>query len=163
MCNALHSFAMPITDLDTEARQELILDIASREYSTTALCDMWQCTKEDLQAFVANNRMSLELARQEMEQGEEESTSDPTPTHLDELWISKKFERLYKLQRVADLAYAAIEAGSYGDSTLLREFRSYLTLAANELGQLLHRGSGEAADGDTVTYEFKGIDLDALR
>jgi len=164
MGNALCSFTMAIDNLDEEAFNELVLDIASREYKTSKLCELWQCTKEDLQAFVSKHRMAIELARQEMEAGDE-STEDTTvtPKQLDDLWITKKFERLRRLEEVADLAYEAIKAGSYGDSTLLREFRSYLTLAANELGQLLHRGAGDAADGDTVTYEFKGVDLDNLR
>lgn len=162
MGNALHSVAMTINDLNPEAHNELVLDIASREYPTSELCKLWKCSKEELQDFVASNRLTIELARQEME---DESTEDTvvTPKQLDDLWITKKFDRLRRLQEVADLAYGAIKKGSYGDSTLLREFRSYLTLAANELGQLLHRGSGEAADGDTVMYEFKGIDLDNLR
>lgn len=160
---ALHSFAMPITDLEPEAFQELVLDIASREYKASKLCEMWQCSKEDLQAFVSTNRMAIELARQEMDVGDESTEDTVTPTQLSELWITNKFERLRRLEEVADLAYTAIHAGAYGDSTLLREFRSYLTLAANELGQLLHRGAGDAADGDVVTYEFKGIDLDNLR
>lgn len=164
MRNALHSFAMTITNLDDEAFNELVLDIASREYPTSKLCELWGCTKEDLKAFVTEHRMTIELARQEMEAQEEESTIDVvTPSNLDALWITKKVERLYRLETLADKVYAAMMAGSYADSTLLREFRSYLTLAANELGQLLHRGSGEATDGDTVTYSFSGIDLDALK
>jgi len=164
MRNALHSFAMPISDLEPEAHRELVLDIASREYKASKLCELWDCSKEDLRSFVDANKLEIEIARQELEQSVDESIEDTvTPTQLSQLWITNKFERLLRLEEVADLAYAAIKAGSYGDSTLLREFRSYLTLAANELGQLLHRGSGEAADGDTVTYEFKGIDLDALR
>jgi hypothetical protein len=147
--------------LNQEDFYQLVADIASRKFTANELCSMWGLPIDDLKSFVDNHRMAIELAAQAPDESTEDTTL--TPKQLDDLWITKKFERLNKLQKVADLAYAAIVSGSYADSTLLREFRSYLTLAANELGQLLHRGSGEAADGDTVTYDFRGIDLDNLR
>lgn len=49
------------------------------------------------------------------------------------------------------------------DSTILRELRSYMLLAANELGQLQHRGSGAGGDDTTATYDLPGIDLERLR
>lgn len=152
---------MTLEGLTDEETTRLIEDIATRAGTTLELCEWWDCSKEDLKAFVQSNRLTIELARQE---SDDESTSDSlSPTQLGDLWITQKFERLLRLQTVADWAYAAIEAGSYADATLLREFRSYLTLAANELGQLLHRGAGDASDGDTVAYTFEGIDLDNLR
>lgn len=156
---------MNLDQLAPDDFEALVFDIATRARTTKQLMEEYQCTKEDLKAFVATNRMAIELAKQEREPSTMEWTGsdDVTPTQLSDLWITNKFDRLKRLQVVADLAYKAIEAGSYGDSTLLREFRSYLTLAANELGQLLHRGAGDAADGEMVTYEFKGIDLDNLR
>lgn len=148
-------------DLNEEDRANLISDIATRAGTTKELCLWYDIGKAELQTFVDSNRVAIELAKQEHQ--ESAFPDQVSPAQLGDLWISNKFERLQRLQFVADLAYDAIQAGAFGDSTLLREFRSYLTLAANELGQLLHRGAGDAADGDVVTYEFKGIDLDNLK
>lgn len=149
-------------ELTEQQTAQLIQDIATRAGTTDELCEWWDCSKDELRAFVAENRMALEIARQASDENPEESAF-LTPTQLDDLWITKKFERLHRMETIANHLYAAMLAGSYGDAALLREFRSYLTLAANELGQLLHRGAGESSDGDTVTYRFEGIDLDSLK
>jgi hypothetical protein len=85
---------------------------------------------------------------------------------LDELWITNKFERLKRLQDLAELQF---QDAAHGDlvgadlSTALREFRSYLALAANELGQLLHRGSGESGTHEMLNVNIEGIDMEQLR
>lgn len=87
----------------------------------------------------------------------------PTPKQLDDLWLTNKFERLKRIQFLADGMYESIVSGAYyGDATLMREYRSYLMLAANELGQLLHRGAGDSG-GDTLSVDIQGIDMENLR
>lgn len=147
--------------LTPDERQELIHTIANREATTRELVKWYETTEEELKAFVVSHRLEIEMAAQS-------NVDNPgmdvvTPTQLDELWISNKFQRLLRLQEVADLAYDAIQRGGYGDSTLVREFRSYLMLAANELGQLLHRGSGEAGTGDTLSVHIEGVDPENLK
>lgn len=147
---------MTIRKGDIEA---LIQAIANREGTAQQLASSFGYTVNELKQFTNVYKERIKQAASEPE----EPSNVVTPTQLDELWITNKFERLKRLQNVADLAYRAIEAGGYGDSTLVREFRSYLMLAANELGQLLHRGSGDSADGETLNVSFEGIDLEQLK
>jgi regulatory protein YycH of two-component signal transduction system YycFG len=87
-----------------------------------------------------------------------------TPTQLDDLWITNKFERLLRLQTIADGLYQAmVNQQLFTDAVLVREYRSYLQLVANELGQLLHRGSGDSGTGDTMTVDIQGVNMDSLR
>lgn len=148
--------------LTVAERAELLNDIASRQYSGMQLARMYETTKEELKEFIEENRRTLEgLVKQETEQTPI-ATNEPDPTQLDELWVSQKFERLKKLQRVADVLYQDIIFGN-GDATNLREFRSYLMAAANELGQLMHRGSGDAGSGDTLGIEIEGVNMETMR
>ncbi len=48
-------------------------------------------------------------------------------------------------------------------STAVRELRSYMQLAANELGQLLHRGAGDAGDGSYLSVDINGVNMENLR
>lgn len=165
----LHS---PVMKLKPAERRALIRAIASREGNARELSERFGYSTKDLRAFVAQNRSELEEARQALEAykvGEatgDESAGVVTPTQLDELWITNKFQRLRRLQELAEIQY---QDAAHGDlvgvdlSTALREFRSYLTLAANELGQLLHRGSGDAGTGDVLSVEFEGVDTDNLK
>lgn len=87
-----------------------------------------------------------------------------SPADLDELWISKKTERLKRYQIIADqLMWACTSrSGKGADATNLRELRSFMRYAAEELGQLLHRGSGEMGDNSTVNYTLPGVDFEDL-
>lgn len=146
-------------DLDDDERQQLIADIATRAGTAKEIAKWYGVTVPQLKAFVAANRAELEAYGKPPE-----STAEPTPTELGDLWITNKFERLRRLQAIADKAYEDMMAGRVvADATALREFRSYLALAANELGQLLHRGSGDAADGETLQVEIPGVDMGTLR
>lgn len=145
---------------DIEERQELIDAIAEREGTAQEIAKWFGYRVSELRAFVDENKEEIERRAIELSQPNE--SSEPSPTQLDELWITNKFERLKRLQKTADLLYIQILAGSI-DSTILREFRSYTTTVANELGQLLHRGSGESGTGDSLAIEIEGIDMDKLR
>lgn len=139
----------------------MIRAIARREGTATELAKRFNVSTHNLRAFTTANLEAIT----------EVATPAPTadtvsPTQLDELWITNKFERLKRLQDVADETYNAIKDGS--DSTaelavVIREFRSYLMLAANELGQLLHRGSGDSGTDDSLSVEITGVDMDSLR
>lgn len=134
------------------------------------------CTSADLRAFVDEWRLHIE---REAYQHEPEPESEPqpvdeplepydavSPQQLADLWITNKFERLKRLQTVADETYKAIEQGTESTAELAiitREFRSYLMLAANELGQLLHRGAGDAGTEDTLNINIAGVDMENLR
>lgn len=148
---------MPIASEDTTA---LIHDIANREGTASQLAKWYECTVDELRSFVDTHRVDIEIAAQS---NVDIPGTDVTPEQLDDLWITNKFERLKRLQDVAELAYGAIQRGGYGDATLVREFRSYLMLAANELGQLLHRGSGDGGAGDVASFHVEGVNLESLK
>ena len=135
----------------------LMQELAAREGTARQLADRWNCTTAELREFVDNNREELERIRQQL--ATEQSAHTVTPTQLDELWITSKFQRLMRIQQVAE----KLQRHAAVDNMAAREFRSYLTLAANELGQLLHRGAGESAEGDTLRVDISGVDLETLR
>lgn len=146
-------------------RQSLISAIASREGTAKQLAERYRVSVDELRSFVEDNREAIERASDAL-QTTQASTATITPTQLDDLWIANKFERLKRLQECADELYAdAMHGGLSGAdlATAVREFRSYLMLAANELGQLLHRGSGDGGAGDTLSVEVAGVDMDSLR
>lgn len=145
-------------------KQLLIQTIASRALTATELAKRYKTTIEELSEFTSENREAITQVRQALE--EQTPSTDATPMQLDDLWITKKFERLKRLQAVADSAYESImfdQLIGADYATVLREFRSYLMLAANELGQLLHRGSGDSGTGDTLSVDIQGIDMETLK
>lgn len=147
-------------------RQELIHAIANKEGTARELAKRFDTTVTILKAFCVENAEALEAARRRIENPAPQRDDEVTPTQLDELWIGKKFERLYRLQKVAEEQYEAIITGDLLPaemSTAVREFRSYLMLAANELGQLLHRGAGESSDADTLMVDIQGVNMENLR
>jgi hypothetical protein len=146
-------------------RDALITAIALREGTATELAERFKRSVESLKRFARENHQAIALAAERGSQRATEGT-EPTPTELDELWITNKFERLKRLQDLAELQF---QDAAHGDlvgadlSTALREFRSYLALAANELGQLLHRGSGESGTHEMLNVNIEGIDMEQLR
>lgn len=165
------------TDL-TAVDQELLLGAIARREGTLAELSKWygvstasirlftEAHRDMLEDMRAGRAAHVELhAPNEYEPPEDVATV--TPTQLDELWLSNKFERLRRYQEVADMLYKDMVTGgglSGSDlSTAAREFRSYAQLAANELGQLLHRGAGDSGDGDTMSIDIGGIDISSLR
>jgi hypothetical protein len=149
-----------------ELRTQLITAIASRTQTAKELAQVFQLAPSYLRAFVDANREAIEAEARRLADPEPQPADTLTPQNLEDLWITNKFERLKRLQAVADETYKAIEQGS--DSTaelavVVREFRSYLMLAANELGQLLHRGSGESGTGDSLSVEINGVDMGDLQ
>lgn len=152
-------------DLTQGERAQLIGQIAMREGTAKEIAKWYGVTVGELREFVTENRAELEAYRAAAE-SEPEPSTEPTPTELGHLWINNKFERLKRLQALADMQYTECQSGRLMGAELatgLREFRSYLALAANELGQLLHRGSGDAADGETLQIEITGVDMEQLK
>lgn len=137
----------------------LINAIAAREGTTREIAKWNGLTVAELRQFVEDNREALEQARELIEASEKDSQAI-SPSELTELWISKKIERLARYQNIANHLYNECLRGV--DSTALREFRSYLVAAANELGQLMHRGAGDAGT-DSLSVDIQGVDLDNLR
>ncbi len=148
-------------------RIALINDIATRAGTIADLTKWYGLTKAELKTFLDQNKEAIEEARDTHEGKEEQLTNpEPDPKQLDDLWITNKFERLKRYQEMADVLYADAINGSLGGAdlaTTVREFRSYAQLAANELGQLLHRGSGDAGTGDSLSIDFVGVDPETLR
>lgn len=149
---------MELSDTD---RAALVNAIAGREGNARAIAKRFGTTVEALRSFVEENREALELAREGIEASSQADMSVVPPASLAELWISKKLDRLHRYEMIADYLYEDIMNGST-DPAVLREFRSYCNAAAQELGQLLHRGAGESADGARVSYEFPGVDMGQL-
>lgn len=153
---------MQLTDLD---RAALIQDIASRRKNARALAAQYSATISELRDFTVANLAEIEAARTALENGSENDAT-VTPAQLNDLWITKKFERLQRLEAVADLTYKRIQSDQFVGSdyaTIIREFRSYMLQAANELGQLLHRGAGDVGSGDMLSVDIQGVDMGSLR
>lgn len=144
-------------------RQALINALASREGTARQIASWYGTTVAVLKRFVKENHEELERTRAEFDAAEtDDDKSDVvTPADLDGLWISKKLERLTRLQNIADKLYEEVIANPT-DSTTLREFRSYTAAVANELGQLLHRGAGESGS-DSLSVDIPGVDLESMR
>lgn len=153
-----HGMAEELEDSD---RQALIIAIAGREGTIDQLEQWFGVTEEFLEAFVHENLTAIQLAKEALDRGEAAEDEDVSPKKLDELWISKKAARLTRYQAVADSLYQ--KALKSADTTVLREFRAYLQAAANELGQLMHRGSGDAGEGDILSVRWEGVNPDRLR
>lgn len=144
-------------------RRVLIIAIATREGTAEEISERYGRSLKFLRSFVETNKEAIRIAREGWERTEQQSTSDttPTPIDLENLWIADKTARLQKLQAVAELLYQDCIAGG-GDAAALREFRSYCAAAANELGQLLHRGAGDSTS-DTLNVDIQGVNMDNLR
>jgi len=156
-------------ELSTVDKQALINAIASREGTAQQLAKWYDITTEELRQFLEDNREAVEMTKTALDVAEEETTytsSDVSPKELDELWITQKAARLARYEIICDYLFAQAISGLLAGadwSTALREFRSYAIAAANELGQLLHRGAGEGAGGDTMSVDIQGIDIDQMR
>lgn len=163
-------------ELSPADRLTLVNDIASRAGKASEIAKWYGATVAELKAFTEDHRAEIEDARDRLETAaltaNYESKSgkltnlEPTPKELDELWLTKKTARLNRMEEVADVLYRDIMHGNLAGTelaTAVREFRSYLQAAANELGQLMHRGAGEANPDDTMSLQFNGVDLDNLR
>lgn len=153
--------------------------VAFREGTGRELAERFGMPVEALRAFVAEHEDSIRRLAEEadweaengaQEAGDEETNSESAfpddmvdPNTLDELWISKKTERLKRYQIIADrLFFACVDGRGLSDATTLRELRSFMRYAAEELGQLLHRGSGDMPENSTVNYTLPGVDMDNL-
>ena len=145
-------------DLTPDEASELIRDIATRAGTAKTLARQYGCTVAELRTFTQTYHDEIAAYAETPEV----PFVDPTPTELGDLWITNKFERLRRIQAIADATLESIVTGGV-DQALLREYRSYLALAANELGQLLHRGSGESTEGETLEVDIVGVDKDAMR
>lgn len=160
---------MTVADLTPIDRQALVNALATREGSAADIAKWYALTPEELREFVEKYRGELEDTRTRLLNTTvqpSESDATPTPTQLADLWLSNKFERLKRYQTVAELLYGDLEAGGLSGadlSTAAREFRSYCSLAANELGHLLHRGAGDSGDGDTLSIDLNGVDINSLK
>lgn len=160
---------MTIAELTAVDRQALVNALATREGSAADIAKWYALTPAELTEFVDEYRWELEDTRTRLLNtavAPAESDAAPTPTQLSDLWLSNKFERLKRYQVVAELLYADLIAGGLSGadlSTAAREFRSYSSLAANELGHLLHRGAGDSGDGDTLSIDLNGVDINSLK
>lgn len=153
--------------LEPEERAQLVTYIATREGTAKEIARWFDTTVSELKRFVETNYEEIAEAKKASEAYTVDTPSDVvSPTQLDELWITNKFERLKRYQILAEVLYDDAASGKLSGadlSTCVREFRSYAALAANELGQLLHRGSGEAGTGDTMNVHFEGVDTEQLK
>jgi hypothetical protein len=138
--------------------------IATREGNAKQIALWYGTTVDELRSFVEEHRGEIEQAKLEIEASskDSESPNEVTPTELSELWIGNKFARLERYETIANKLYKHLNDEEITDSTALRELRSYMVAAANELGQLLHRGSGETGT-DSLSVDIQGIDMENLR
>lgn len=137
---------------------ELMQAIAHREGTASQLAHRFQMTVEELRAFVEKHKSELDALRSE--EPDDLDEGDVSPEQLTHLWIANKFERLRRYEEVCDYLQKIIFKGGW-DATTLREYRSYMNYAAQELGQLLNRGAGNAEE-TTVSYSIEGVDMEKL-
>lgn len=155
--------------MERNEENALINAIALRVGTAKQLSERYGIPVPELREFAAANMDRITRAKARLEGNEEPEPAGGnslSARQLDDLWITKKFERLKRLQKVAEEAEAMISDGgiSAAEMTMaVREFRSYLMLAANELGQLLHRGSGDSASDDVLSVEIAGVNMENLR
>lgn len=142
--------------------RSLLNAIALRQGKARELAERYKTTVEELREFVDLNHDELTSIREAYEaRKEEQSDSDISPEQLDDLWITNKYERLQRYQDVAETLYGEFQEGSR-DPAVMRELRFYMQAVANELGQLLHRGSGETGS-DTLSVDIMGVDFNNLK
>ena len=155
-----------LSELTVEEERALIWDLATRAGTAVEIAAWYGATSDELRVFVEAHRPQLEAARKRAEAPPDTAPDIVTPAQLEELWISNKAERIRRYQELADILYKAIKAGKYDGAELamaVREYRSYCTTVANELGQLMHRGAGDAGTGDSLDISIDGIDMNTLR
>lgn len=141
--------------------EEMIRAIARREGTARELALRFGIPPSGLRAFAAEHEEEIRAVADA-----QTVSSEPTPADLDSLWIANKTERLRRLQEIADISYQDIKSGGLVGAelaTATREFRSYLMLAANELGQLLHRGAGDSGNDSYLSVELNGVDVENLK
>lgn len=146
---------------------EMVRAIATREGTARELAERFDTTPAALKEFAATHMEAIKAAKERIDNPPPPS-DEPTPDELKGLWISNKYERLKRMQTIAEDAYEILTDNAAGMTpaeyaTAMRELRSYMMLAANELGQLMHRGSGESGDGNVLSVEIGGVDMDSLR
>lgn len=153
--------------MERDQRAVLIRAIATREGNAEELSRRFGMPTKALREFVAENHAEIAgYAAALADTAEADDSGEPDVATLDGLWITNKTERLKRYQVLAEKLFAEIEAGTYDGAELamaVREYRSYCTVVANELGQLLHRGAGDTGTGDTLAVSISGVDLDALK
>lgn len=145
-------------------RIALMNAIAARDGTASQISQWYGIPVPALRTFVEENKAELKELRQEIEAEErtdDTSLADVSVSDLDNLWISKKVERLGRFQRIADLLFVEAQKDPT-DSTVLRELRSYMAAAANELGQLLNRGAGDTST-NSMTIDINGVEMDKLQ
>lgn len=154
--------------MERHEEQSLINAIALRIGTARQLSERFGIPVPELRAFAAERMERIEAAKRRLE-GEEEppkERTDITPENLSDLWITNKFERLKRLQAIAEDSYDVLFGGGMTPaeySTAMREFRSYLMLASNELGQLLNRGAGDSGDGSYLSVDIAGVDMETMK
>lgn len=149
-------------DLTEEERAQLIASIATREGTAKDIAKWYGVTVAELRRWVAEHRDELD-AYSEAAESEPERHTEPDPQELADLWITNKFERLKRLEKICDAIMQEIEFGAGVDQALLRELRSYMALASNELGQLLHRGSGDSQENTLLEVDMVGVNMEDLK
>lgn len=148
----------------SDADKEILINaIATREGTAHEISQRYGYSLKFLRSFVGTHKDAISKAREAWEE-HRPSTEDtePTPVELEHLWIASKASRLERLQAIADKLYSDCMADGVPDAASLREFRSYCVAAANELGQLLNRGSGDSGS-DTLNVDIQGVDFEQLR
>lgn len=157
--------------MERHEEQALINAIALRVGTAGQLSERFGIPVPELRAFAAERLERIQAAKRRLEGEEEPPKADSgkalSPENLSDLWITNKFERLKRLQEIAEASFEEL-TGSAGMTpaeyaTSMREFRSYLMLAANELGQLLNRGAGDSGDGSYLSVEISGVNMENLR
>lgn len=147
--------------METSQVNALIRAIATREGTARELATRFGITVPELRTFLVEN---MDAVKAYTERPSDSGTV--LPADLSELWIGNKTERLRRLQEIAEISYRDIMHGDLAGAelaTATREFRSYLMLAANELGQLLNRGAGDSGEGTYLSVELNGVNTDDLK
>lgn len=133
--------------------EALIQAIATRAGTVRELAERFGMTTDQVRQFAETNLAAIEQANKQYEEKLRE----------DGLWITSKSERLSRYQRVVDDLIDKLDNGEEYDALNLREIRTYMRYAAEELGQLMHRNSGQSDDDAFLNYSVAGVDLEQLK
>lgn len=151
--------------LEDQYESDTLIDVIAQGWSPTRVAEYCDVPIREVKAFYKRHKNEIQERRESLHENEEEITESEEGTEeerIDTLWISSKFKRLQRYQKIAEKLYTDAMNGQL-DATTLRELRSFMMYVANELGQIPNRGSAASnLAGETASYEIVGVDMDAL-
>jgi|ERR1700754_356146 len=153
--------------LEDQFDSQSLIEVIAQGWTPSRVAEYCNVSTREVKDFYKRHVLAITLRKEQYlaESESEEITESAEGTdeeRIGNLWVSSKYRRLVKYQRVVDILLENIEEGQL-DATTLREARSFMMYVATELGQIPNRGSASSnIDGDSASYEIVGVDMSAL-